>query len=438
VQLSVRQREFLEALSQTENLPLDRLQSYQRNLLEPLLKHAASNVPFYRNRLDAVLGQDGAVDWSRWREIPIFGKTEAQVAGADLQTQTLPVGNERWVEDGTPGSIGAPLLHRRSNLTDLASRCQTQRDLDWWKIDFGQTLAYIGDIRHAKTDPLDGLKLKSWNMRGDGSFVALDQRTNIEQQIQWLQRVKPRYLFTYPSLLRDLVEYILTSGQIGFWFDTIVTTGEPLPPEVRIKTQKAFGVRIFDRYGAQEIGHLAAECPSCGQYHISAESVLMEILNDDGTPTKPGNVGRVVVTSLYNYAMPFIRYDLEDIVEVGRPDICLRRLPTLRRIFGRVRNVFTRPDGTLMAPDLRSADLQRFVDFVQMKITQISRSMIEVRYVPGKSGRTPDESGLRDHFLMAIYPELSLRVVAVDAIPRLPSGKYEDYVSKVSEDTKLR
>lgn len=438
MQLSVRQREFLEALSQTENLPPDRLQSYQRNLLEPLLKHAASNVPFYRNRLDAVLGQDGAVDWSRWQEIPIFGKTEAQVAGADLQTQTLPVGNERWVEDGTSGSIGAPLLHRRSNLTDLASRCQTQRDLDWWKIDFGQTLAYIGDIRHAKTDPLDGLTLKSWNMRGDGSFVVLDQHTNIEQQIQWLQRVKPRYLFTYPSLLRDLVEYILTSGQIGLWFDTIVTTGEPLPSEVRIKTQKAFGARIFDRYGAQEIGHLAAECPSCGQYHISAESVLMEILNDDGTPTKPGNVGRVVITSLYNYAMPFIRYDLEDIVEVGRPDICLRRLPALRRIIGRVRNVFTRPDGTLMAPDLRSADLQRFVDFVQMQIIQISRSMIEVRYVPGKSGRTPDEMGLRDHFRMAIYPELSLRVVAVDAIPRLPSGKYEDYVSKVSEDTKLR
>jgi phenylacetate-CoA ligase len=438
VQLSVRQREFLEALSQTENLPPDRLQSYQRNLLEPLLKHAANNVPFYRNRLDPVFGRDGVFDWSRWQEIPTFGKTEAQVAGANLQTQTLPVGNERWVEDETPGSIGAPLLHRRSNLTDLASRCQTQRDLDWCEMDFGQTLAFIGDIQHAKADPPDGLKLKSWNMRGDGNFVALDLRTNIEQQIQWLQQVKPRYLFTYPSLLRDLAEFVLTSSRIGLWFDKIVTTGEPLPPDIRIKAQKAFGARIFDRYGAQEIGHLAAECPSCGQYHISAESVLMEILNDDGTPTKPGKVGRVVITSLYNYAMPFIRYDLEDVVEVGWPDTCLRRLPVLRNVFGRVRNVFTRPDGSLMSPDLRSADLQRFVDFVQMQIIQISRGVIEVRYVPGKSGRTPDETGLRDHFRMAIYPELSLRVVAVDAIPRLPSGKYEDYVSKVSEDTKLR
>ncbi len=88
MQLSVRQREFLEALSQTETLPPDKLQFYQRSLLEPLLKHAVENVPFYRNRLDAVLARDGAFDWSRWQDIPTFGIAEAEAAGGDLQTQT--------------------------------------------------------------------------------------------------------------------------------------------------------------------------------------------------------------------------------------------------------------------------------------------------------------------------------------------------------------
>ena len=101
-------------------------------------------------------------------------------------------------------------------------------------------------------------------MRGDGDFIALDLRASIEQQIDWLQRTKPRYLFAHPSLLRELAEFVLASGRIGLWFDKVIATGEPLLPDTRMKTQKAFGARVFDRYGAQEIGHLAGECPSCG------------------------------------------------------------------------------------------------------------------------------------------------------------------------------
>ena len=79
-------------------------------------------------------------------------------------------------------------------------------------------------------------------------------------------------------------------------------------------------------------------------YHVSAESVFMEILDEDCKPTKPGNVGRVVVTSLYNYAMPFIRYDLGDRVEVGWSGTCARQLPALRKILGRTKSVPQRVD----------------------------------------------------------------------------------------------
>jgi phenylacetate-coenzyme A ligase PaaK-like adenylate-forming protein len=108
VQLSVRQREFLEALSQTEALSPDELELYQRKLLEPLLTHATANVPFYRSRLDAVFRRDGTFDWSRWREIPTFGGKEARGAGPDLQTENLPEGNDRWFEQEKPASTFSP------------------------------------------------------------------------------------------------------------------------------------------------------------------------------------------------------------------------------------------------------------------------------------------------------------------------------------------
>jgi phenylacetate-CoA ligase len=373
VELSVRQRGFLEALSQTEHLPAEKLQSYQLGLLEPLVRHAAANVPFYRDRLRPVLAGDGTLDFSRWHAIPLFDRITAQAAGDTLQTGNLPVGNDRWVEDLTAGSTGVPLRHRRSNLTDLASRCQSERDYNWYGMDLGKCLAHIGDIRDGTADPADGTKLNSWSLSGDGNFIVLNRRTDIEQQILWLQRMRPRYLFAYPSIVRDLADYALSSG-LALWFEVVLTTGEPLSQDVRAKTQKAFGARIYDRYGLQEIGHLAAECPSCGQYHLSAESALVEILREDGVPAEPGEIGRLVVTSLYNYAMPFIRYDVGDFAEVSWSNACWYTLPSLRRILGRERNSFVRPDGSRMWPDSLAAELPRFLGFRQIQIVQTTRA----------------------------------------------------------------
>ena len=436
MELSVRQRGFLDALSQTEHLPAEKLQTYQLGLLEPLVRHAAENVPFYRDRLKPVLADDGKFDFSRWHEVPPFDRTAAQAAGKKLQTENLPLGNDRWVEGSTAGSSGAPLWHRRSNLSDLASRCQRERDYQWYGMDSKETLAYIGDIRDETANPPDGLKLHPWSLRGDGDFIVLDLRTTPEQQFLWLQRTRPRYFSSYPSVLRDLAEYVLASGQLALWFDLVLTTGERISEDVRAKTQRAFGARIYDRYNVHELGHLAAECPSCAQYHLSAESALVEILRDDGTPAGPGEIGRVIVTSFYNYAMPFIRYDVGDFAEASWTNACWRTLPSLRRILGRERNAFIKPDGSRLWPDTRAIDLRRFLGFRRVQIIQAAPDAIEVHYVPDRSGRAPDEEGLQDHLCAVLYPAATIRLIAVDEIERMPSGKCEDYVSLVGLEAK--
>jgi len=94
-----------------------------------------------------------------------------------------PVGNKRWVEDATFGSTLAPLRHRRSNLTDLASRCQIERAYNWWGMDIDQTLALIGHLRDRTADPPNGLNLGTWSMRGDGNVIALDIRSSERDQL---------------------------------------------------------------------------------------------------------------------------------------------------------------------------------------------------------------------------------------------------------------
>jgi phenylacetate-CoA ligase len=343
MELSERQRRFLEALSRTQFLPPDQLRAYQHSLLDPLVRHAAQQVPFYRDRLGAVLAGDGTLDLSRWAEIPTLDRTSAQAAGAALFAESLPFGNDRWVQDHTPGVTTSPLHHRRSNLTDLATRCQGQRDYDWYRMDCSQTLANIREFRDGSAPYPYGSMSAPWSMRGDGETIVLDGGAGAERQIDWLQRTKSRYLSIYPYLLGPLCEHVLASGRIGIWIDLVLTVGEPLTADVRSKAQRAFGARVFDRYGVQELGHVAAECPDCGQYHISAESMLVEVLRVDGTPAPAGETGKLVVTSLYNFAMPLIRYEPGDSAEVGVAGACLRTLPALRRILGHARRASASP-----------------------------------------------------------------------------------------------
>ena len=79
-------------------------------------------------------------------------------------------------------------------------------------------------------------------------------------------------------------------------------------------------------YSSQEVGYIALQCPENESYHIQAENVLVEILDDDGLPCEPGEVGRVVVTALHNLATPLLRYDIGDYAEVGSPCSCGRRV----------------------------------------------------------------------------------------------------------------
>ena len=93
---------------------------------------------------------------------------------------------------------------------------------------------------------------------------------------------------------------------------------------------QAFGCQTIDLYAAREIGQIAFQCPEGPGYHLCSEAVLCELVDDDGLPVGPGEYGRVVLTSLYNFAMPFIRYDIGDyaLSSIGALPVST---PTVRR-----------------------------------------------------------------------------------------------------------
>lgn len=422
---------FRDVLAETERLPPDKLRAYQENLLVPLVQHASRNVPFYGSWL-APLFRGADIDLSRWNEIPILTRAEAQRNTQMLTARAVPP-HAGAVEGGeTSGSTGRPLRYLVNELANVASLGSTDRALRWWDFDGAKTMAtFVARTLDDAPTP-EGTTVTGWRVGSAGLHHMIDMSADTDTRIDWLLARRPHYLTAHSFTLFDLAERVQARGA-NLRFERINSTSMVLSDETRNICKDVFGARPIDQYGARETGLIACECPWCAQYHINAESMLVEILDPKGQPCLPGNVGRVVLTALYNYAMPFIRYEIGDLAVAGPSRItCPTKLPTLKQILGRYRNSFTLHDGRVIFPLVPVARLREFISFSQFQIVQTDYDAIEVRYVPLDLSHSADAVGLEACVRKLIDPSFNVRVVAVEDIARSASGKFEDYLSLVS------
>jgi phenylacetate-CoA ligase len=255
-----------------------------------------------------------------------------------------------------------------------------------------------------------------------------------DAQLNWLVKRHPNYFGAYSPVLNELARKVRDRG-IDLRFILLLSFSAVLDDETRELCRTAFGAEIADTYGAEEVGHIAAQCRDCGEYHVSAEATHVELLDAKGTPAKPGELGRVVVTPLYNYAMPLIRYELGDMAEVSTtPSACGRGLPTLRRIVGRYRNLFRYQDGSTSLPAVSRFKLADFIAIKRFQVVQIDLDHVEIRYVPREEGSNQriDYAGLTERVRSVLRQPVQVAVRRVVQIDRSSSGKYEDCISLVS------
>jgi phenylacetate-CoA ligase len=262
--------------------------------------------------------------------------------------------------------------------------------------------------------------------------IDLTVRTAPARQIDWLKRIKPDYLVSYPSNLREIARLAAETGE-ELRYERVLTFAEMISEDMRLAIRDYFGMEPLDRYGASEVGHISGTCPVSRKHHVASEVVLMEIVDDDGDPVEPGVEGRIIVTPFYNLAMPLIRYDIGDRGALStEPCPCGRTLPVIERLLGRARNIFRFADGTACWPILLSSEMKEFAASRQFQIVQRTHSDIEFRFVPAAPDQVNDLDRLTAYVRGRLHPSVNVTLTAVDRIERSPSGKYEDYLSLVS------
>ena len=421
---------FRDVLAETERLRPDKLRAYQENLLVPLLLHARRNVPFYKDRLAPIFRGDD-VDLAAWAKVPILTRAEAQRQAKAMTALVVPPHGGPVTSGETSGSTGRPIHFLINDLANVASLGVTDRAFRWWDFDGTKSLASFVGRNRKGAQPPDGVTVTGWRVGFPGLHHMLDMSADIDTQIDWLKRRSPHYLTAFSFTLLELAERLRVKGD-DLRFERINSVGTVMTDDIRDACKQTFGVKPIDHYGAREIGLLACECPWCDNYHTNSEIALIEVLDADGNPCPPGATGRVVITSFYNYAMPFIRYEIGDFAMTGPSrSKCPVKLPTLKQIMGRYRNSFALKDGRTIMPYVPMARFREFIAFEQLQVVQTDVDQIEVRYIPLGKGRPVDEAGLQACVRALIDASFNVRAVAVDGIPRSQTGKFEDYLSLV-------
>ena len=430
---------LLYQFDQTQWWTADRLIEHQLRQLQSLLRHAGETVPFYQGRF-ATLGftPGGTLTPGDWRALPILTRGDIQSAGAAMASTRLPPEYAPTIETQTSGAVGQPVKVRATQLDVLLWEAMTLRDHLWHQRDFSGKLAVIRPMTGEAGAPPHGTDCGDWGVPASylyatGPMALMSLNTDIATQAEWLKRKDPDYLLTFPNNLMALIKHFSARGERLRSLRAVRTVSEMVTPELRAACRESWNVPITDSYSSQELGYIALQCPQTGQYHVMSESVLVEILAADGRPCGPGETGRLVVTSLHNFAMPLIRYDLRDYAEAGAPCACGRGLPTIARILGRSRNMVTLPDGRQHWPLVGFMAYREIAPIRQFQLTQHTREDIEVRFVVDRPLTGDEEARLARVIQSALgHPfRLTFTYVAGE-IPRSPGGKFEEFVSKLA------
>lgn len=405
--------------------------------LEALLRHAAATTPHYRQALAGAGWRAGSpLTAAAWRRIPLLERHTLHEHPPQLLPERVPqgCGPTRWIH--TSGSTGRALRVRGTgqqaalwNAVTVCEHLEHARDP-------GARLAVIRVVDGPHGRPPDGSDLPHWGeplstlMRtGPAALLSID--ADSRTQARWLARRDPHYLLTYPSNLCAIMDALVETAVTLPSLRQVRTVSEALGEDTRARCREQLGVELADVYSAVEVGYIATQVAGGEHYRCRNETVLVEVLDAEGEPAPVGEPGRVVVTALYSYAMPLIRYVLGDVAVASDRDVWSGAPRHLERIVGRRRNLFALPDGSRRWPRLGLRRMNALVRLRQVQMVQTDIDAVLLRVVCEHPLTAAERDGLGDVVRERFATVSRVTVEQVDGIARGPGGKFEEFLCKV-------
>lgn len=422
------------AMEDSQWWPRARLEALRVQRLRALLTHAAAHVPYYRDLFARIRFDPAAVSsLIDLQQLPFLDKPLIRA-----HTDALKADDARGLARfNTGGSSGVPLifyigLERVSR--DVAAKWRATR---WWGVDIGdpEIVLWGSPIELGAQDRVRLLRDRLMRTRLLPAFEMSDAK--VEGFIDEIRALRPKMLFGYPSAFAHIARHAQRQGvrMDDLGIKVVFVTSERLYDHQRTLIEQSFGAPVANGYGGRDAGFIAHQCPS-GSLHITAEDVIVEIVDREGRVLPPGESGEIVVTHLATRDFPFVRYRTGDVGVLAAPDdapcACGRTLPVLKEVQGRSTDFIVARDGTVMHGLALIYIVRDMPGVAGFRIEQESLDLTRVKVMTEPGFPADGDARIRAGMKARLGESVEVVVEHVAQIAAEGSGKFRYVVSKVA------
>lgn len=403
----------------------------QWDRLRKILIHASTHVPYYRNQFRScgIVAEEirSPEDFAR---LPILTKSVLQVQVNDLMNEQCEI--QPRMKNASGGSTGQPVRFYQDPHYWEYSRAAQWFIEQWWGIRPGDRTASIWGCDRDLPDQTWGERLYGviTQMRVCNAFALGEEQ--MERFAQMMVHWKPRFVVGYASALELFSRFLLAKAKYRIRPVAVKSSAEILTDAQRKVIHEAFQAPVYNFYGSREINVLAAECSAHQGLHINALARYIEVIDEEGHRLPPGVPGRILVTDLTNYTMPFLRYQIEDIGSWAEGlCACGRPFPRLAKVWGRSSDFIVTPEGKIIHGEYFTHLFYGLPQIQTFQLLQETRDRVRLDYVlrPGVSDFPLEELRRRTQEVLGSSVQCELK--SVGQINRPPSGKHRFTISKV-------
>ena len=392
-----------------------------------ILKHHLEQNPFYKS-----FGKD--IDIENWESIPIMTKRHLQQPIEQRLSKEFTA--ENVYLNKTSGSSGDPFIFVKDKWCHAMTWAQIMDRFSWYNIDFNSSkqARFYGIPLDKKGYYKERIKDFFSNRYRFSVFDLSDN--SFEKTLQKFKSTSFEFINGYTSPIVQFAKFLkrkeIVLTDICPSLKVCIVTSEMLFGIDKTLMETQFGIPVVNEYGASELDLIAFENPK-GDWVVNTETILVEIVDAGGNLVPHGKDGRVVITSFYNKAHPFIRYDIGDIGSLSQQSTA--RQPVLEKLTGRTNDIVILPSGKKAAGltfyYITKSVIENDGNVSEFIIEQITLDNFMVKYVSKNRLTDEQESNVSNEIETYLEPGLKIDFKKVKVLKRTKAGKLKQFVSKL-------
>lgn len=407
------------------------LKQHQWQELHKLLKHAYQHTSFYPKHWQSV-GVNSIHDissMSDFTKLPLISKNDINQHYSEIVADN----SKNNIKKATGGSTGQPFRFELDVDSNTRREAIMWRGYGWLGAGLGQKTLYLWGADIGQPTALKRIKNSLYhsfyNRKMLNSFAM--NSSNMASYVTEINSYRPNALVSYVNPLYELARFIIAEKLNVFSPKTILTGAEPLHSFQREAIEKAFNCQVYDTFGCREFMLMSAECRENKQLHINSDHLVVETVNDAGHSIT-GQSGDLVVTDLYNYGMPLIRYVNGDRATlINEPCGCDNPLPIMSSIDGRKLDIIKTASGKTIPGELFPHLFKEFIGIDKFQVKQSELASIQISLIINNQFTEQDKISIAEEINKYANNELQLVFKIVDDIPLTVSGKHRVTICEI-------